>query len=149
MAILTASKIDISHITDAQIGACHKFFEGSTPVYKVANSQGKIDDNGDIIEYTVRWNGREKGFSCTCKAAEHGSLCWHIRASIACSAEEREAVAELHRLIAEQALETHIKAAMSDAETVARAEHAKEAPEKVARKRATAPIERKAFSILR
>jgi len=134
MSVLTASKIDISQVTGDQIGACHKVFSGSTAFYMV---QSATSDQ----EYKVSWS-KEKGFGCQCKAAEFGNLCWHIKASIACEREVREAVKEMELAIA-------VQAATSDQETIKAAELAREAPEKVSRKRETACIERKAFSILR
>jgi hypothetical protein len=142
MTIRTASSIDTSKISGDQLGACHKVFEGSTPVYKVANSEGRIDDNGDIIEYSVRFLGKEKGFSCTCKAGQNAKLCWHIKASIACEAEVRNAIAELEAAIA-------VQKAMSDAATIASAEKAAQAPVKPARKSGAKAYQPKAFSILR
>lgn len=139
MTVLTASKISTASITDEQIGACHLVLHSAGNFYKVANSAGKVDDNGDLIEYTVRFNGIEKGFSCTCKAI---GLCWHIKASIAAAKEEREAVAELNKQIA-------VQAAMSDPATIKAAEVAAEAPVKVARKSSAKAYQPKAFSILR
>lgn len=133
--IKAASQISIESVTPEQIGACHKCFSGSTAFYLVESATSDT-------EYKVSWS-KEKGFQCQCKAAEFGNICWHIKASIACAKEEREAVAELHMQIA-------VQAAMSDERTKQEAEQAKEAPEKVAlKKRATAPYQPKAFSILR
>jgi hypothetical protein len=143
MAIRTAATINTSNVTGDQLGACHKIISSTGNFYKVANSEGRIDDNGDIIEYSVRFLGKEKGFSCTCKAGQNAKLCWHIKASIACEAEVRNAIAELEAAIA-------VQKAMSDAATIASAEKAAQAPVKVARKRReTAPYAPRAFSILR
>lgn len=99
---MNATQIDTSNVTDAQIGAAHKCFSGSTPFYLVENSQGKLDDDGQLIEYRVSYN-RSKGFQCTCKAGKEGfarcrQFCWHVRASVACAREEKEALAEQVRL---------------------------------------------------
>lgn len=151
MAIRTAASIDTSTITDEQIGKCHKVFgPDNIPFYQVENSDGKLDDNGDLIEYKVTW-GKDRGFSCTCKAGQFGTLCWHIKAAVACAREEKAAIAELEAAIA---LDAQVKKAMSDPETVKRAELAREeAPvkpvQKVKRTRANAPYQAKAFSILR
>jgi hypothetical protein len=91
-----ASEINISNITNEQIGACHKVLHRAGNFYLVENSQGTLDDAGLLIEYKVTWTPA-KGFQCTCKAAEAGRMCWHIRASVACEAEVRGAMQELEK----------------------------------------------------
>jgi hypothetical protein len=138
----------IANVNPEDIGRAHKVFEGSKSFYKVANSQEKVDDNGDIIEYSVR-HDKATGFTCTCKSGQNGfsncrlGVCSHVLISLACEREVREAIAEMEAAIA-------VQAAMSDPATIKAAEVAREAPVKAPRKRReTAPIERKAFSILR
>ncbi len=118
--ILTASQISTSSVTDAQIGACHKVFGPDNKPFYMVESASDLDR-----EYKVTWT-RERGFQCQCKAAEYGNLCWHIRASIAAAREEREAVAELNRLIAEQAAPVTSSAPTIDTATRARIEAANE-----------------------
>jgi hypothetical protein len=98
--ILQAKDIDISSVTDTQIGACHKVIHQGGNYYLVENSRGEIDpETGYIKEYKVSWAGKTRGFQCQCEAAYHGKLCWHIRASVAAAAEERAAIAELQAAI--------------------------------------------------
>jgi hypothetical protein len=141
MVIRTASHISTSSVTDAQIGACHKVFSGATAFYMVESA------SDPDREYKVSWT-REHGFQCQCKAAEYGNLCWHIRASIAAAREEREAVAELNRAIAEQAAKPVASTAPElDTATRARIEAANERQAgKVSRAKAR---DSKPFSLLR
>lgn len=127
MAVLTASNIDVSQISDQQIGACHKVFEGSTAFYMVESATSDQ-------EYSVRFLCKAKGFSCTCKAGQNGRLCWHVKASIAAAREERtalQAIEEAERI----ATQARIEAAN---------ERAAEKP--ISKAKAYAPV---AFSILR
>lgn len=131
----------IAKVDPIAIGRAHKVFEGSTSFYKVSSSRD------ETVEYSVK-HSKEIGFTCTCEAGLRGfanckvGVCSHVLIALACAREEREAIAELHAAIA-------VQKAMSDPTTIAQAEQAKEAPEKVARKRETAPYQPKAFSILR
>jgi hypothetical protein len=139
--MIKASSINTSNVTDLQIGMCHKIFVGHVAWYKVQS------ESDPLKEYTVT-HTKEKGFTCTCPAGNVGfskckdGICKHVKWSVAASREERAAIKEMELAIA-------VEKAMSDPETVKSAELAREAPEKVSRKRETAPIERKAFSILR
>lgn len=136
-----ASTIDTSTVTDEQIGMCHKVYEGSTPVWMVQS------ESDELKEYKVK-HSKKHGFTCTCKAGQNAfsncklGYCKHVAWALAASKEERAAIAELQTAIA-------VQAAMSDPDTIKRAEVARETPTKVKRDRTTAPIERKAFSILR
>jgi hypothetical protein len=146
--MIKASTISTETVTGEQIGKCHKVYEGSTPVWLVES------ESDETVEYRVK-HSTEHGFTCTCKAGQNGfsnckaGYCKHVLWALAASREEREAVNELHRLIAEQALEAQVQAAMSDAETIVRAEQAKEAPVKVARKSSAKPYSPKPFSLMR
>lgn len=142
MAIRTASQISTSSVTPEQIGKCHKVFSGSTAFYMVESA------SDPDREYKVSWT-RERGFQCQCKAAEYGIICWHIRASIAAAREEREAVAELNRAIAEQAAKPVEKIVTNlDAATLARIAAADERAKGKPLSRAKAPVS-KPFSLLR
>ncbi len=144
--MIKVSMIDTTNVTPAQIGACHKVLATSGNFYLVESSKGEIDPaTGYIKEYKVTYC-KARGFQCQCKAAEYGNLCWHIRASVAAAREEKEAVNELHRLIAEQSAPVLvIDGKQADAATL---ERVMSAPVKPASKRAKAP-ESKAFSLLR
>jgi hypothetical protein len=146
--MIKASQIDISTVTGEQIGMCHKVFVGSVVWFKVQS------ESDPLKEYTVA-HSKEYGFTCTCPSGNIGfsnckdGVCKHVKWALACAREEKEAVAELHRLIAEQALEAQVQAAMSDPETIEAAQVAAEAPVKVARKSSAKAYQPKAFSILR
>jgi hypothetical protein len=86
--IRTAATIDISQVTSEQIGACHKIIHQDGNFYMVESASDPDK------EYKVTWS-ESKGFQCQCKASEYGNLCWHIKASVACSREEREYMSEL------------------------------------------------------
>lgn len=101
-----STTIDTTTVTSEQIGKAHKCFEGSKPFYKVENSDGKLDQDGLLIEYKVTFS-LELGYQCTCEAGKHGfahckNYCWHVRASVAAAKEEREAMREQDRLNAAQ-----------------------------------------------
>jgi hypothetical protein len=101
-------------VTPEQLVRAHKIFgPDNKAFYLVENSKGEVDDEGNIIEYEVRY-GSEKGFSCTCTAGQDedgpfshchnpSGLCWHVRAAVAAALEERGALKEQSRLNALQA----------------------------------------------
>jgi hypothetical protein len=101
--------VDITNVTPEQIGACHKVFgPDNQPFYLVENSKGELDQDGQLIEYRVSFT-KGMGFQCTCKAGQEGfahcrSFCWHVRASVACDEEIKQAMKEQERLNAEQAV---------------------------------------------
>jgi hypothetical protein len=104
--MIKASTINTNEVTGEQIGRCHKCFEGSTAFYMVENERGDIDpETFEVIEYKVTWT-REKGFACTCKAGEvafsqcKDGICKHVRWSVACEKEVREALASIDAEIA-------------------------------------------------
>jgi len=89
------------NVTSEQIGKAHKVwdYQNHEDFFLVENSKGDTDDNGDIIEYKVRYDSI-KGFTCTCEAGMHGfynckNYCWHVRASCALELEMRNAFAEM------------------------------------------------------
>ena len=89
-------------VTGEEIGRCYKAFEivngKATAFYMVESS----DD--PLVEYKVKWD-KFHGFTCTCKAGEYGfahckdGICKHVKWSVACAREEREAIAEQYRVI--------------------------------------------------
>jgi hypothetical protein len=103
---MTTVAIDTSKVTPEQIGKAYKVFgPDNKPFYMVENSKGEYDEDGNLIEYTVKavkvngkWN-----LTCNCKAGQNGRLCWHVRAAMACANEEKAAMAEQVALNAEAA----------------------------------------------
>lgn len=99
MAVAIATFIDTSDITSEQIGMAHAVIgPDGKKFYLVENSRGELDGDGNVIEYKVTHHPHF-GYQCTCKAGQYGfahckNYCWHVRASIACAQEEREAMAE-------------------------------------------------------
>jgi hypothetical protein len=103
-ATLAYVESHLEDITAEQIGKCTRVWDCQTNTwfYLVENEEGAVDEHGDIIEYPVRYNAID-GFSCGCKSGEfkfhnvkHPSgVCKHVRWSIACSIEERNALAAI------------------------------------------------------
>jgi hypothetical protein len=103
----------IADVTPEQIGKCHAIIDCSdgSKFYMVESEDGKVDDEGNIVEYKVTYS-KEYGFQCTCKSGQHGfancknpsGVCKHARWSVACAIEESEAMAEQARYNAEQAV---------------------------------------------
>ena len=94
---MTVTNINTSNVTPEQIGACTKVFDGAgIPFYKVVNSKAECDEQGHLIEYSVKaiFKGGQWHLTCDCKAGQDGRLCWHKRAAMAAAAEERHAMAE-------------------------------------------------------
>lgn len=97
--IITASKLDLSRITDTMIGRAHKVFEhDGTPFYLVESSE--FESNG--VEYKVTWS-KEKGFQCNCASGTEGfrncgkkKVCDHVLISLAAAREEKKAMEELN-----------------------------------------------------
>lgn len=144
--MIKASTISTETVTGEQIGKCHKVYEGSTPVWLVES------ESDETVEYRVK-HSTEHGFTCTCKAGQEAfskcraGYCKHVLWALAASREEREAVNELHRLIAEQAVQAPVQVVTNvDAATLARVEVASQVPAKVSKAKA---YEAKAFSILK
>ena len=100
--MLKASDVNTSSVQPSDIGRAHKILCQSGNFYKVSSSRD------ETIEYSVRYDAR-KGFTCGCDAGKlafsrcKDGICQHVKIAMAASREEKEAVAELHRLIAEQA----------------------------------------------
>jgi hypothetical protein len=72
-------------VTQEQLDRCHRIedLNNRSVFYQVDNEAGAVDDDGNTIEYTVRFTPG-KGFSCTCKAGQSGfhycrSTCKHCR----------------------------------------------------------------------
>jgi hypothetical protein len=144
--IITVEMISTEHVTPEQIGNCTKCFDGSTPFYMV------LSETQDLVEYKVRWNGKARGFSCTCPAGQNGfarcrqGVCKHCVWAVAAAREEKAAVAELHKLIAEQAAPVST-APTIDTATLARIEAANE--RQAGKVSKAAPYQVKGFSLLR
>ena len=82
-------------VTQEQLDRCSRIYDAShnnEVFYLVENSRGDVDDEGNIIEYTVRYL-KGKGLTCTCPAGnppcnEAGffkyapRMCQHIRAAV-------------------------------------------------------------------
>lgn len=104
-------KAHLDEISAQEIGRCTKVydFQLKQNVYLVQNSKGDTDEQGNIIEYTVRYS-KEYGFQCTCPSGETGfsnvkhpsGVCKHCRWSIACAIEEATALAEIQRKVEEE-----------------------------------------------
>lgn len=100
--IIRTEDIDTSDVTGEQIGQCHKCFSKEDgEYYMVANSRGLRDRNGQIVEYKVTYDIHE-GFACTCKSGNfnfancrHFGVCQHVRWSVACEREIRQAMHDL------------------------------------------------------
>jgi hypothetical protein len=93
--------VNYQTVTPAMIGAAHKVYgPDNKPFYKVENSRGELDADGDIKEYTVKAIRKNNKWhvSCDCKAGSEGRQCWHKRAAMAAAKEERDAMAEQVRL---------------------------------------------------
>lgn len=91
--MIKASEIDITTVTSAQIGHCHKVFDASGQAFYQVESE---QDN--LVEYTVRFS-IERGFTCSCPAGAEGfahctTVCKHVRWSLAAAKEERDAMRE-------------------------------------------------------
>ncbi|GHO51515.1 hypothetical protein [Ktedonospora formicarum] len=102
MAVMTASRIDTSKVTDEQIGRAYKCFESNgTPFYMVESSRDLFDGEGKRVEYKVTWS-KQFGFQCTCEAGKYGfkncqkGVCQHVIISVAAAREERAAMKELN-----------------------------------------------------
>jgi len=86
----------LEDITAEEIVRCTKIWDYQTKewFYMV------LSKTDDITEHKVTYD-KEHGFGCTCKSAQYGwanvkhpsKTCWHVRASVACSIEDRKALA--------------------------------------------------------
>jgi hypothetical protein len=97
----------LNDVTPEMIGRAHKCFEGSKAFYMLENLEGKLDDEGQILEYKVWYEGGY--FFCQCPAGvegfahvtHHSGVCVHCRIAVAAAAEEKSALAEQVRLNAQ------------------------------------------------
>src|SRR5579862_1369759 len=97
MTTVATIKIDYRTVTPEMIGAAHKVFgPDNRPFYKVENSRGDVDEQGSIVEYSVKaiFRNGKWHITCDCEAGKEGRLCWHKRAAQAAAAEEKQAMAE-------------------------------------------------------
>lgn len=106
MTKLSTVQSHIESVTPEQIGKAHKVFDSQNkPFYLVESSDGKLREDGSLVEYRVssmKVNG-VRYLTCTCPAGEHGLLCWHKKAASAASQEERQALSDLAKKQAEDA----------------------------------------------
>ncbi len=111
--IITVSKVqaNLGNISPDEIGSAQKILCSSGDFYKVLSSRGLVNDAGELVEYTVKWD-RKTGFSCTCPSGQDGfanvrhpsSVCRHVRIAVAAGMEERKAMAEMAAASAQQEL---------------------------------------------
>ncbi len=143
-------------VTQEQLDRCSRIYDEShnhEVFYLVENSRGDVDDEGNIIEYTVRYL-KGKGLTCTCPAGnppcdEHGffkyapRMCWHIRAAVA------HAVLYRHERQEQAQIESYVRQGV-DRETAMRVTYSQPTQYKEAQvKQAQERCQRKPFSILR
>jgi len=103
----------ISDVTAQQIGKCTKVWDCQSGqwMYLVENEAEDVDDDGQVIEYPVRYS-EEHGYTCGCPSGKHGfwnvthpsGTCKHCRWVVACIIEEGTALAEQSRIVHAQAL---------------------------------------------
>jgi hypothetical protein len=103
----------ISDVTAEQIGKCTKIwdFQTSQEIYLVENEAEDFDNDGQVIEYPVRYS-EAHGYTCGCPSGKYGfanvkhpsGVCKHIRWVVACILEEQTALTELSRTVHAQAL---------------------------------------------
>ncbi len=143
---------DISNVTPEQIDRCHRILNENTgeTFYMVESESGAFDEDGNLIEYTVRFI-RGRGFTCTCPAGRQGfrncahGTCKHCRWATAHAAQYKTEQAK-------QAVITHLVDQGCDFDTAARILYANEHPFQYSElevKRAQERNQREAFSILR
>lgn len=109
--VLEYVKSHLEEISAQEIGRCTKVhdFQLKQDVYMVESSRDLTDDEGNIIEYAVRYSAQH-GFTCTCPSGQYAfanikhpsGTCRHVRASIACAIEEQTALAEIARKVEEE-----------------------------------------------
>lgn len=76
-------------ITETLLNKTHRLINDNTGgvYYRVESASVEFDENGDRVEYTVRYS-KENGYTCTCKAGQDGFVhcgkgyCWHVRAVV-------------------------------------------------------------------
>lgn len=96
MNVIEAIEVNYQTVTPEMIGACTKILSNEGNFWKVMNSRGDLDGNGEPIEYTVKAiqkNG--KWFvTCDCPRGSEGGRCWHKRATQTAEAELKAAMVE-------------------------------------------------------
>lgn len=70
---MASLKDRIASVTDEQVARCHRVTNEQTgeTYYKVENSRGLVDENGEIVEYEVHFIVG-KGFTCNCPSGREG-----------------------------------------------------------------------------
>ncbi len=103
----------VSDITAQQISKCTKVwdYQSCENFYLVENEAGDFDDDGQIIEYSVRYS-KEHGYTCGCPSGKNGfwnvkhpsGVCKHCRWAVAAEIEEQTAITAQSRIGNAQAL---------------------------------------------
>jgi hypothetical protein len=81
---------------ESQMDKCTHCTDGQGQHYYIVESQSEAG-----VEYHVKYNRQFGKLTCTCKAGQQGTTCWHKRASLASEAAFR--ATRLARRQAEQA----------------------------------------------
>src|SRR5947209_7557682 len=92
-------------VTEEQISKAHRIedYQKHQVIFKVENSRGDVDAEGNVIEYTVSWDRVHGCLTCTCPAGNPPIVngfplyaprnCWHMRAAVAAAEEyQREQI---------------------------------------------------------
>jgi len=146
--------INIQKVSQTQIDKARRIEHNGEIHYLVENSKGNLDENGEVIEYTVRYDKAHKCITCTCPAMNPPTdangflkyaprMCWHIPAAVAHAVLYRQERRE------QSQIESYVRQGV-DRETATRVVYAKGASYTEAQvKQAQQRNERKPFSILR
>jgi hypothetical protein len=112
MVTFSQIKSNIGDVTSEQIGKCTKVwdYQNREDYYLVENEAGDFNDDGEMIEYEVRYS-EAHGFTCNCKAGQVGfsritvhpsGVCKHVRWSVAAFLEQEAAMQEMAEAITEK-----------------------------------------------
>jgi len=114
MIVTTATvKQHLGTVTPEQLGHCFKCTDLATNenYYMVESEEVKFNDDGSRVEYPVRYSSKF-GFTCGCPSGKSGfrfvkhpsKVCKHVRWSVACAMEEKQAMAAKALASAQQAI---------------------------------------------
>jgi hypothetical protein len=78
-----------NQVTEAQLNATHRVVDltNKCVFFLVENSRGLVNDEGEIIEYKVKYDRNHHIIRClpfngpACPASEKGLTCWHMKAA--------------------------------------------------------------------
>jgi len=95
--MIKASEINITTVTNEQIGRCHKVFSASGEAFYQVESE-----RDSLTEYSVHYSPTH-GFTCSCPAGAEGfahcaTVCKHVKWALAAAKEERTAMQEQEAL---------------------------------------------------